>query len=88
MVMGALRHHLRDFPAVGVDIFFRKASWPDQELRPARSPALSAGLGAPQAVALGDNTHQVASIVNDGQSTDPVVEHQFHHFGNRSVRSC
>ena len=87
MRYGTLRHHLRDFPAVGMDIFVRKASWPDQELQPARSLALSAGLGATQAVALGDNTDQVAVIIDDGQSADPVVEHQFHHFGNRGVGS-
>src|SRR6185295_18400318 len=35
-----LRHHLRDLPAVRMDIFIRQAPWPNQELQPARPFAL------------------------------------------------
>src|SRR6516162_2565249 len=57
-----LRHHFRDFSAVGMDIFGGETTWPNHKLQPARPFALGAGLRATQAVALGDDTDEVAAI--------------------------
>ena len=84
--MRLTRHDLVDPAAAGADVLGCKPAGTDQELEPARPPALGADLAPAKEISLADDTDQMSPGIDHRQPADPVVEHQPGGLDDRSAR--
>ena len=81
------RHDIFNFFARCLHVFLSELAWPKDEFEPFRAAPLRTKFTAPQKIALGNDTNELAFLVDDGQAADLMPQHQTRSVDDSLVRA-
>jgi hypothetical protein len=81
------RHDIFNFFARRLHVFLSELAWPKEKFEPFWTPPIRAKFPAPQEISLGNDTHELAFLTDDGQAADLMLEHQTRGIDDSLVRA-